>query len=285
MTTQPLPPSTWGTLFTVATPIGNLSDFSPRAVDCLRAASVIAAEDTRHSRKLLDAWQINTPLMSLHEHNEQTASTTVLERIKQGENIALISDAGTPLISDPGQKLVQRAVDEHVTVCPIPGACAATAALSAAGLPAQPHWFEGFLPPKTGDRKKRLTLLAPTAATLVFYEAPHRISGALKDMGAVLGESRRACVAREITKKFETFHHGNLKQLAEYFSDSSKCRGEMVVLIEGSPEQDRDSNVDSQTLLTQLLEHLPVKVAAKLAADITGEHKNALYKLALEIKH
>lgn len=279
------PPKGCGTLYSVATPIGNLNDFSPRAVETLRAVDLVAAEDTRHSRKLLDAWQINTKLTAMHEHNEQSASVRLLELIKTGQNVALISDAGTPLISDPGQKLIQNAVAEGIPVCPIPGACAATAALSAAGLPAQPHWFEGFLPSKGGDRRKRLEVLAAQPVTLVFYEAPHRIHGCLVDMASILGGERKACVAREITKKFEEFLHGSITDLAAVFEDSGKCRGEMVVLIEGHANEDPSSDANDEAILTKLLPHMPVKAAAALASELTGSHKNALYQLALSIKN
>ncbi len=210
MTQQPKQPTTkstttTGTLYVVATPIGNLNDITHRAIDCLKKVDLIAAEDTRHSRKLLDAWAINTPLTALHEHNERSAGERLLEKLQGGENIALISDAGTPLISDPGAKLLPKLIDNGITISPIPGPCAITAAISAAGLPAQPYWFEGFLPSKANDRNKRLDALVSTQATLVFYEAPHRISASLESMREQLGGSRRACVARELTKKFEEF--------------------------------------------------------------------------------
>lgn len=273
-----------GTLYVVATPIGNLDDFSPRAVNCLKQVSLIAAEDTRHSRKLLDAWGISTRLTALHEHNEQSAGERLLEKLQAGEDIALISDAGTPLISDPGQKLLPKLIEHGVTISPIPGACAITAALSGAGLPTQPYWFEGFLPAKSGDRRKRLEALSNLEATLVFYEAPHRIQECLTALAEALSPERRACVARELTKKFEEFQRNTLGELAEHFSDNSKCRGEMVVLVEGSSQQQNSSEIEIDSLLKKLLKELPVKSAAKLASDITGEQKNTLYQRALALK-
>lgn len=274
-----------GTLYVVATPIGNLNDISQRAIDCLKQSDLIAAEDTRHSRKLLDAYGITTPMTALHEHNEAAASEKLINRLLDGETIALISDAGTPLISDPGQRLIPLAIEADITISPIPGACAATAALSAAGIAPMPHWFEGFLPAKAGDRKKRLAQLGRFQASLVFYEAPHRITSSLADMRDHLGEQRAACVAREISKKFETFHRGSLAELAAHFADSDDNRGEMVVIVEGSQDQASEAQINSQQLLGKLLEHLPVKVAAKLASEITGEQKNELYQLALQLKN
>lgn len=273
-----------GTLYVVATPIGNLGDISQRALDCLKLCDVIAAEDTRHSRKLLDAYGIQSKMTALHEHNEASAGEKLVERLLAGENVALVSDAGTPLISDPGQRFIPLAIAAGISVSPIPGASAATAALSAAGIEPLPHWFEGFLPAKSGDRKKRLTSLASTEATLVFYEAPHRISSSLKDMSATLGAERSACVAREITKKFETFHRGTLEELNQHFADSADCRGEMVVIIEGAEQTSHAQQINSQQLLEKLLAHLPVKTAAKLTSEITGEQKNELYQLALSLK-
>jgi 16S rRNA (cytidine1402-2'-O)-methyltransferase len=273
-----------GTLYVVATPIGNLNDFSPRAVECLKSVDLIAAEDTRHSRKLLDAWGINTALVALHEHNEQSASGRLLEKLQSGLNVALISDAGTPLISDPGQKLIPRLVEAGISVSPIPGACAITTALSAAGLPTQPYWFEGFLAAKGGDRKRRLETLNSLQATLVFYEAPHRIHASLEAMAEVLGPQRQACVARELTKRFEEFRRGTLAELSEHFADRDKCRGEMVVLVEGMQESSPQQQIDSDLLLGKLLQALPVKAASKLASELTGENKNSLYQRALEMK-
>lgn len=273
-----------GTLYVVATPIGNLGDISQRALDCLKNCDVIAAEDTRHSRRLLDAYGIQSKMTALHEHNEASAGEKLVERLLAGEDVALVSDAGTPLISDPGQRFIPLAIEAGIPISPIPGASAATAALSAAGINPLPHWFEGFLPAKSGDRKKRLTSLASLNATLVFYEAPHRISSSLKDMSATLGANRSACVAREVTKKFETFHRGSLEELSQHFANSEDCRGEMVVIIEGAEKTSSGQQINSQQLLEKLLEQLPVKSAAKLTSEITGEHKNELYQLALELK-
>lgn len=289
MTQQPKQPTTkstttTGTLYVVATPIGNLNDITHRAIDCLKKVDLIAAEDTRHSRKLLDAWAINTPLTALHEHNERSAGERLLEKLQGGENIALISDAGTPLISDPGAKLLPKLIDNGITISPIPGPCAITAAISAAGLPAQPYWFEGFLPSKANDRNKRLDALVSTQATLVFYEAPHRISASLESMREQLGGSRRACVARELTKKFEEFKRGDLTTLAAHYADKEACRGEMVVLVEGASDEADRQQLDRDKLLQALLQELPVKKAAKLASELTDSNKNSLYQRALELK-
>lgn len=279
-------PAQTGTLFIVATPIGNLDDFSPRAVSCLKQVNLIAAEDTRHSRKLLDAWGINTPMMALHEHNEQASSEKVIQRLQAGDDIALISDAGTPLISDPGGRLLPKAVAANINISPIPGACAATAALSASGLAAQPHWFEGFLPAKRNDRRKRLEALKNTPATLIFYEAPHRIVEFMNDAQMVLGEQRQACIAREISKKYEQFQYGSIASLVTALAALEQQRGEHVVIIEGA-QADSNNNlnaISAEKALTTLLPHLPVKTAAKLAAELTGASKNELYQQALLLK-
>ncbi|MHB1948624.1 MAG: 16S rRNA (cytidine(1402)-2'-O)-methyltransferase, partial [Gammaproteobacteria bacterium] len=272
-----------GNLYIVATPIGNLQDMSLRAIETLKNVDLIAAEDTRHSAALLQHFSISTPLLALHEHNERERANTLLERLQQGESIALISDAGTPLISDPGYFLVKEARGLGVNVIPIPGPCAAIVALSAAGLPTDRFIFEGFLPAKTKGRVDRLTALKHEPRTMIFYEAPHRIVELLEDMQTVFGNDRTVVIARELTKKFETMRSGALFELVEWVkNDPNQQKGELVVLAEGSSES--PANIPSQELLTLLLEHLPLKQAVEIAAKISGDRKNDLYDLAVLIK-
>lgn len=273
-----------GNLYIVATPIGNLQDMSLRAIETLKNVDVIAAEDTRHSAALLQHFSISTPLLALHEHNERERANTLLERLQRGESVALISDAGTPLISDPGYFLVKEARGLGVNVIPIPGPCAAVVALSAAGLPTDRFIFEGFLPAKTKGRVDRLTALKHEPRTMIFYEAPHRIVELLEDMQTVFGKDRTVVIARELTKKFETIRSGVLSELVEWVkNDPNQQKGELVVLAEGSSES--PSNIPSQELLKLLLEHLPLKQAVDIAAKISGDRKNELYDLALLIKN
>lgn len=274
-------------LYIVATPIGNRDDISTRAKEVLASVQVIAAEDTRHSRILLDSLEIKTPLMALHEHNERAASDTILKRIQQGEAIALISDAGTPLLSDPGYFLVRQAQQENITVIPIPGACAAIVALSAAGLPTDRFCFEGFLPAKAGPRKQTLEKLQHETRTLIFYEAPHRILDSLQAMQEVFGPQREAVMGRELTKKFETIRRAPLGELVPWVAaDAMQQKGEFVVLVHGAAEQEMMSEKDQQAraILKVLCEELPVAQAARMVAAITGLKKNYVYDLALGIK-
>lgn len=270
-------------LYIVATPIGNLLDMSFRAIEVLKGVDLIAAEDTRHTAALLEHFSISTPILSLHEHNERERANQLLNRLQQGESIALVSDAGTPLISDPGYFLVKEARALGIKVIPIPGPCAAIVALSAAGLPTDRFIFEGFLPAKTKGRVDRLTELRDEPRTLIFYEAPHRILDLLVDMQTVLGDDRLVVIARELTKKFETIHSAVLPELIAWIkNDPNQQRGEFVVLVEGTKKP--VSNVQAQEVLALLLENLPLKQAVDIAAKLTGGRKNELYDLALSMK-
>jgi len=276
-----------GKLYVVATPIGNLEDISARALRVLREVSLIAAEDTRHSRKLLAHFAIDTPLMACHEHNERGVSAHLLERLQQGDDLALISDAGTPLISDPGYHLVQQARAVQIQVIPIPGACALIAALSASGLPADGFIFDGFLPAKSSARRARLEQLARQSQTLIFYEAPHRLLASLADMNEVFGGTRLAVLARELSKTFETLISAPLAELlAQVSEDSQQQRGECVLLVTGFREDAADKTLDGESLriLDALLEELAPAKAAALAAKISGQNKRLLYQAALERK-
>ena len=279
------PRSAAGTLFVVATPIGNLDDLSARALKVLGAVTLIAAEDTRHSARLMQHFGIGTPLAACHEHNERDEGNRFIERLLAGDDVALISDAGTPLISDPGYHLVRQARAAGVRVVPVPGACALIAALSAAGLPSDRFVFEGFLPAKTVGRRARLELVREEPRTLIFYEAPHRILECLQDMRDVFGGERQALLARELTKTFETLQGMPLAQLCDWVaSDANQQRGECVVLVAGwqAPEDEAAVSVEALRVLDLLLAEMPLKRAAALAAQITGVRKNLLYQAALE---
>ncbi len=275
-----------GILYVVATPIGNLLDISARALEVLRAVSLVAAEDTRHSRKLLGHYGIGTPLVALHEHNERDVTQRLLQTLAAGEDIALVSDAGTPLISDPGFYLVRAARQAAVRVVPVPGASALIAALSVAGLPTDRFSFEGFLPSRQAARRQRLQGLQAVPVTLVFYESSHRICASLADMAEVFGAQREATLARELTKTFETIRHGTLGELHAWVeADSNQQKGEFVVLVQGAPAADPDAVDGAATqVLAVLLAELPLRQAASLAAKITGCSKNALYQHALRLK-
>ncbi|MES2218788.1 MAG: 16S rRNA (cytidine(1402)-2'-O)-methyltransferase [Pseudomonadota bacterium] len=274
-----------GILYIVATPIGNLQDMSLRAIEILKSVSGIVAEDTRHSQPLLQHFSIATPVAALHEHNERERTQQLLQRLQKGEDIALISDAGTPLISDPGYYLVREAQQAGIRVVPIPGACAAIAALSAAGLATDRFIFEGFLPAKAGARDHRLTALRNESRTLVFYEAPHRVLDLLQAMLTIYGPERRVVIARELTKLFETIKSAPLQELVEWVSaDPNQQRGEIVILVEGLKEIADSTLLEMQRILTTLLTDLPLKQAVELTAKITGIKKNEVYALALEIK-
>jgi 16S rRNA (cytidine1402-2'-O)-methyltransferase len=272
-----------GVLYVVATPIGNLGDISARARETLAAASAVAAEDTRHSGRLLRELGLERPLVSLHEHNERARVAELVARLRAGESIALVSDAGTPLVSDPGYLLVAAAIEAGITVTPVPGASAAIAALSAAGLPSDRFCFEGFLPSRAAARRRRLAELAAEPRTLVLYEAPHRIAECLADLAGALGAARRACVAREITKRFETFYRGSLGELAERAkTDADLARGESVVLIEGAPPAEPSAAQLDETLGI-LLRHLPPSAAAAAAASLTGVRRGDAYARAIAL--
>lgn len=272
-----------GTLFVVATPIGNLDDMVPRAIAILQKVELIAAEDTRRSGHLLQQFSIGTRLISYHDHSGNDKVDQVLEVLERGDNVALISDAGTPLISDPGYRLVRRALDIGCTVSPVPGPCAAMAALSVAGLPSDRFVFEGFLPAKAGQRRKALQLLNREPRTLIFYEAPHRIADTLADLCEIFGGDRQAALARELTKTFETVLNATLAQLWQQVkNDSNQQKGEIVLLVQGFAGFTPSAEDAEQTrILKILLEELSLKQAANLAAQLSGGSKNKLYQQAL----
>lgn len=279
--------STPGTLYIVATPIGNLKDISQRAIETLQSVDLIAAEDTRHSAKLLQHFAINTRTISLHEHNEREKALTLISHLKQGHNIALITDAGTPLLSDPGYHLVYLARTQQITVSPIPGPCAAIAALCASGLPSDSFVFEGFLSPKSSSRIQQLSLLKQETRTIVFYEAPHRIVSLFGDLIKSFGGDRQAVIARELTKTFETFLMGTLSEIEQQLNeDTQQQLGEFVVLVHGAEKvtESDESALKSREILNILLNELSVKQAVSLAIKITGENKNRLYQWALDEK-
>jgi 16S rRNA (cytidine1402-2'-O)-methyltransferase len=273
-----------GTLYVVATPIGNLADLTPRAREVLASVALIAAEDTRHTRQLLQSCGIGTALTSLHEHNEAQKSAELVARLARGDSIALVSDAGTPLVSDPGFDLVAAARRAGIAVVAIPGACAAIAALSVAGLPTARFIFEGFLPAKTAARSERLEQLAREQRTLIFYEAPHRLTEVLRDMTQIFGAERSASISRELTKRFETTYSGTLAQLRDAAErDSDMSRGEIVIVVSGAPSTSTALELDSDALLRALLEELSPSQAAKVAAHVTGGKRSELYEAALRL--
>jgi 16S rRNA (cytidine1402-2'-O)-methyltransferase len=272
-----------GTLYLVATPIGNLGDLGVRARETLAGVALVAAEDTRHSGQLLRTLGLSLPLMSLHAHNETARSGLLLERLLAGASVALISDAGTPLIADPGYELVARAKAAGIRVVPIPGPCAAIAALMVAGLPAERFCFEGFLPARPAARKARLALLAGEERTLVFYEAPHRIEESLADLAAAFG-ARAACVGRELTKLHETIYDGTLPELAaRAATEPDFARGELVVVVAGAEAPAADET-GLERMLRALLAELPLSRAVEVAAKISGERRRRLYQMALALK-
>ena len=275
-----------GSLYIVATPIGNMGDMTERAQKILTDVDVIAVEDTRRSGQLLRHFDISTPMISVHEHNERQICDSLLERIEKGESIALISDAGTPLLSDPGYFLVNQARKRDISVVPIPGVSAVITALSVAGLPTDRFVFEGFLPAKSAARQQKLEKLKDDARTVIFYEAPHRIIEMLKDCQQVFGGQRKVVLARELTKTFETVRGDNLDTLIPWVeADENQRKGEFVVLVQGAQmREDTGIDAESERILLILLKDLPVKQAAALAANITGLKKNALYQFALELK-
>lgn len=271
-------------LFVVATPIGHLDDISYRAINVLKSVDLIAAEDTRTSAQLLKHFGISTPLTACHDHNESNKIEHLIQRLQQGENMALISDAGTPLISDPGFKLVRAAQENNIQVIPVPGACAAIAALSAVGLPSDRFSFEGFLPSRQSQRISALQKLKDETQTMIIYEAPHRILECVKDMAEVFGAERPVGFAREITKTFETIKKMTLGELAVFVeSDRNQQKGEIVLVIGGATEEKDLEQEKLDQLLTRLLQDLSVKAASQLAADLTGIKKKVAYQRALEL--
>lgn len=275
-----------GILYVVATPIGNLQDMTFRALDVLKQVDRIATEDTRHSGPLLKHYSIDKPTISLHDFNERDRLAVLLDYLYEGESIALISDAGTPLISDPGFHLVRAVRAEGIRVVPVPGPCAAIAALSAAGLPTDRFAFEGFLSPKQEACRKQLNRLLHETRTMIFYEAPHRLLALLTLMVDVFGGARKAVVARELTKLYESIISTTLAELLAYYTTHEKeLRGEIVLLVHGVDEERSESKeVIPEVVLELLLEEMPLKQAAVLASKITGARKNDLYELALTKK-
>jgi 16S rRNA (cytidine1402-2'-O)-methyltransferase len=272
-------------LYVVATPIGNFGDMSQRAIEVLQNADLIAAEDTRHSLRLLQFFAIDTPTMAYHDHSDDRALQRIGKCLADGGSVALVSDAGTPLISDPGYRLVRHVQDGGFAVYPLPGPCAAIAALSVSGLPTDRFLFEGFLPARDGARINRLAALAAEPMTLIFYEAPHRIEASLRSMIEVFGGDREAVLAREITKTFETIRRGPLSGLAQFVSgDSNQQRGEIVLIVAGKPKGEQEIAADVSKLLLRLAQELPAKKAAAVVADCTGLRKKQLYEYLLSVK-
>ena len=266
------------TLHVVATPIGNLGDLSPRAQQVLRGVDAVCAEDTRHTRQLLAHFGIGTPLLALHEHNEQQLAERLVARLLAGESLALVSDAGTPLVSDPGYRLVRAARAAGVKVSPVAGPSALVAALSVAGLPSDRFTFEGFLPAKASARRERLAALAGEPRTLVFYESSHRIEESLADLRAAFGDDRPAVLARELTKLFETVLDGTLADLhARVAADADQRKGEFVLVVQGVGEDVDAKLAEGRRVHAVLARQLPPSTAAKLAAEITGAPRKALY--------
>ncbi len=275
-----------GTLYVVATPIGNLADMSQRAIAVLSGVDRIAAEDTRRTAKLLRHYAIQTPMLALHEHNERDLAARLIAQMAQGENLALVADAGTPLISDPGYHLVRLARAAGLNVVAVPGPSALVAALSVSGLATDHFVFEGFLPSRQAARKARLEALRGEQRTLIFYEASHRVLECLKDMQVAFGLERQAVVARELTKQFETVRADTLQALSHWVEDDpQQQKGEFVLLVAGdSGVATHSVHVEAERVLSLLLDELPIKTAAKVAARITGVNKRALYERALGLK-
>lgn len=277
-----------GTLYVVATPIGNLDDLSPRATRILGQVDVVAAEDTRHSGRLLSHLGLHKRLMALHDHNEKDRASALIAELAGGRDVALISDAGTPLISDPGYVVVREARSAGFAVSPIPGPCALVAALSAAGLPTDRFLFAGFLPPKRAARRSALESLAAETATLVFYESPHRVLECVQDVADTLGPNREIVLGREITKTFETFYSGAVSAVQEALeADPHGTRGEFVLMIRGAQAKAGNGEageLDTDKLIRALLPELPVKKVARIASELTGLSKNELYQRALALK-
>ena len=269
-----------GTFYIVATPIGNLDDFTDRAKQTLQEVDFIAAEDTRHSKRLLNHFGISTKLFALHDHNERDKASYIASLLNEGKNVALISDAGTPLISDPGYHVVSFLREHGHRIVPVPGASALITALCASGLPTDRFSFVGFLPAKSKSRRDEMSSWLPSLGTVVFYESTHRILDCLADLEAVWGDTVNVALARELTKTFETFLSGTVAELKQRLEDdSNQTRGEFVMMVSLPAEQ--EDNSEALKVLKVLLKELPLKQAAALAAEITGEKKNALYKQAL----
>ncbi|NRH25939.1 16S rRNA (cytidine(1402)-2'-O)-methyltransferase [Pantoea sp. SGAir0180] len=271
------------TLYIVPTPIGNLADITQRALAVLSSVDLVAAEDTRHTGLLLQHFAINARLFALHDHNEQQKADILLARLQQGESIALVSDAGTPLINDPGYHLVRRCREAGIRIVPLPGACAAITALSAAGLPSDRFCYEGFLPAKTKARCDALRALADEPRTLIFYESTHRLLDSLQDMVTELGADRYVVLARELTKTWENLNGAPVAELLSWVKeDENRRKGEMVLIVEGHQPDEEALPAEALRTLALLQQELPLKKAAALTAEIHGVKKNALYKYALD---
>ncbi|ARF51583.1 MULTISPECIES: 16S rRNA (cytidine(1402)-2'-O)-methyltransferase [Pantoea] len=271
------------TLYIVPTPIGNLADITQRALAVLSSVDLVAAEDTRHTGLLLQHFAINARLFALHDHNEQQKADILLARLQQGESIALVSDAGTPLINDPGYHLVRRCREAGIRIVPLPGACAAITALSAAGLPSDRFCYEGFLPAKTKARCDALRALADEPRTLIFYESTHRLLDSLQDMVTELGADRYVVLARELTKTWENLNGAPVAELLAWVKeDENRRKGEMVLIVEGHQPDEEALPAEALRTLALLQQELPLKKAAALTAEIHGVKKNALYKYALD---
>lgn len=276
-----------GKLYVVATPIGNLGDFSFRAVEVLKQVDVIAAEDTRHVRLLLQHYGIGKPLLSLHQHNEDKVSPALVTRMQQGQNVALVSDAGTPLLSDPGLPLVRLARQQGIQVSPVPGACALIAALSACGLPLSRFSFEGFPPRTSAARKAFFQQKMTDPSTWAFYESSHRIQATLNDMLEIFPPLHQVAIAREITKLHETIVDGELARIAALVEDDENMRkGEFVVIVAGCEPATDEPHLDpeQERVLRLLLRECSIKTAVSLAADITGQRRKLLYQAALDMQ-
>jgi 16S rRNA (cytidine1402-2'-O)-methyltransferase len=273
-----------GHLYVVATPIGNLDDLSPRAQGVLEGVVAICAEDTRNTANLLTHFGIKKPLIAVHEHNEDAICARLVERLRDGDALALVSDAGTPLISDPGFAVVRAARNAGLPVLAIPGPCAAIAALSISGIASDRFVFEGFLPAKSGARRERLAALAGETRTMIVYESSHRIADALADIAAVLGSERPLCLARELTKLYEQSHRATAADMLAWLqADPHRSRGEFVLVIGGAPANDDPRDAEGERVLKLLLKELPASRAARLAAEISGARKKELYALALQL--
>lgn len=277
---------TTAVFYVVSTPIGNLDDLSPRAVETLKKVNLIAAEDTRHSGRLMQHFAISTPMLAVHDHNERQRAQMLVQKLAQGQSIALISDAGTPLISDPGYHLVSAVREAGYKVVPVVGPCALIAGLSVAGLATDRFSFYGFLPAKSSGRIQQLQQLAKVTHTQVFYESPHRIVATVDDIVSVMGSDRQLVLARELTKTFETIYGAKASEVQAWLAaDHNQQKGEFVVLLEGAaPEQLHDIGLKEERMLKLLLAELPIKKAAAITASLTGHKKKALYDRALELQ-
>ena len=271
-----------GLLYVVATPIGNLGDMSERAIRALQESDLVAAEDTRHTGKLLKLLGIDTPMVAYHDHNERSRADDIVGRLKGGAKVSLVSDAGTPLISDPGHHLIQLARSESVTVQPVPGPSAVVAALSASGIPCDRFIFEGFLPARQKARCEQLAALLTEPRTTVFYESPHRIHETLDDCLQVLGSERKIVLARELTKLHESWYCGSIGEVCQLTREKA-LKGEMVLIISGQADQPVDDDADLRELLSVLVDELPLKQAVAIAQRVTDHSRNRIYQLALEL--